>query len=315
MNYTVGQPAPVRARPADHQRQRGRGELHHADPGRAGRHLRVRGSALPSPGSTATTCGDGTKVCADARLPTRSITAGTACSSSAPRPPRMATAMPAMPVSPGRSHLGGRRHARRGRVGQRGGRQVGRACRAGHGCAKLVHCSSIHAFDLTASAGRPVDEESPRSRRGQLPAYDRSEAAGEVEVRRAVDRGLNAVIVNPTGVIGPRDPVPSRMGVVLRALWRRRLPALVAGGFDWVDVRDAVRALTAAAARGRIGANYVIPSHRQAQPAVRACAPVAASAPADPRGSCSVALIPGRERRQSGPRTRPCTPADTPDVA
>ena len=166
------------------------------------------------------------------------------------------------------------------------------------GVPRLVHCSSIHAFDLATCAGRTVDEESPRSRRRELPAYDRSKAAGEVEVQRAVDRGLDAVIVNPTGVIGPGDPDPSRMGVVLRALWRRRLPAVVAGGFDWVDVRDAVRALTAAAARGRVGANYLVPGHRHsvaelarlaervagrrlalrravAQPALRACAPLA----------------------------------------
>jgi dihydroflavonol-4-reductase len=166
------------------------------------------------------------------------------------------------------------------------------------GVPRLVHCSSIHAFDLAACAGRPIDEESPLSRRRELPVYDRSKAAGEVEVQRAVDRGLDAVIVNPTGVIGPGDPDPSRMGVVLRALWRRRLPAVVAGGFDWVDVRDAVRALMTAADRGRVGATYLVPGHRHsmadmvhmaervagrrlalgtavAQPAVRVWAPLA----------------------------------------
>ena len=143
-----------------------------------------------------------------------------------------------------------------------GVRSVVRAALA-TGVPKLVHCSSIHAYDLAACTGTQIDEESARSLRRELPAYDRSKAAGEVEVQRAVDRGLHAVIVNPTGVIGPRDPDPSRMGVVLRALWRRRLPAVVAGGFDWVDVRDAVGALTAAAARGRVGVNYLIPGHRR----------------------------------------------------
>src|SRR5262245_31532081 len=83
-----------------------------------------------------------------------------------------------------------------------GVRSVVRAALA-TGVPRLVHCSSIHAFDIEARAGEPVDEEGPRSRRADLPAYDRSKAAGEVEVQRAVDSGLNAVIVNPTGVIGP----------------------------------------------------------------------------------------------------------------
>lgn len=130
------------------------------------------------------------------------------------------------------------------------------------GVPRFVHCSSVHAFDLAALGGRPCDETSPRSVRADLPAYDRSKAAGEVELRRAIDHGLDAVIVNPSGILGPVDDAPSRMGSVLLALWRRRLPALVVGGFDWVDVRDVVRALRSAATRGRTGESYLIAGHR-----------------------------------------------------
>jgi len=131
------------------------------------------------------------------------------------------------------------------------------------GVRRLVHLSSVHAFDIAACVGRTVDEASPRSVSASLPAYDRSKAAGEAELRRVVDWGLDAVTINPTGVIGPIDESPSRMGSVLLALWRRRLPALVAGGFDWVDVRDVVGALRAAAAdRGRTGESYLVPGHR-----------------------------------------------------
>lgn len=131
------------------------------------------------------------------------------------------------------------------------------------GVRRLVHLSSIHAFDLAAVAGQPVDETAPRSVRPQLPVYDRSKAAGEVELLRVVERGLDAVIVNPSGVIGPIDPQPSRMGTVLRAIWRRWLPVLVEGGFDWVDVRDVVTALRAAQVRGRTGECYLLPGHRR----------------------------------------------------
>lgn len=130
------------------------------------------------------------------------------------------------------------------------------------GVARFVHCSSVHAFDLATRVGQPCDESTPRAVRPQLPAYDRSKAAGEVEIRRLIDRGLDAVVVNPSGILGPVDDVPSRMGSVLLALWRRRLPALVPGGFDWVDVRDVVAALRAAATAGRTGENYLIAGHR-----------------------------------------------------
>lgn len=142
-----------------------------------------------------------------------------------------------------------------------GVRSVSRAALAA-GVRRLVHCSSVHAFDLVASVGRPVDENSARSLRAALPAYDRSKASGELELRRTADRGLDVVTVNPTGIIGPVDEAPSRIGAVLLALWRRRLPSLTVGGFDWVDVRDVVAGLRAAADRGRTGECYLLPGHR-----------------------------------------------------
>jgi dihydroflavonol-4-reductase len=143
------------------------------------------------------------------------------------------------------------------------------------GVGRLVHCSSVHAFDLAGNAGRPVDESIGRCVGRREAVYDRSKASGEVEVRRLVDRGLDAVIVNPTGVVGPRDEAPSRMGTVMLALWRRRMPALVGGGFDWVDVRDVAGAMRAAADRGRTGESYLLPGHaapvRELADLARAC--------------------------------------------
>jgi dihydroflavonol-4-reductase len=130
------------------------------------------------------------------------------------------------------------------------------------GVPRLVHCSSVHAFDLADNRGEPITETSARSTDPRLPAYDRSKAASEVELRRAVDHGLDAVSINPTGIVGPIDEQPSRMGTVLLALWRSRLPAVVAGGFDWVDVRDVVAALRSAAVRGRTGESYLVAGHR-----------------------------------------------------
>ena len=122
---------------------------------------------------------------------------------------------------------------------------------------RFVHCSSIHAFDLDHKDG-PITEESPRATRATLPPYDRSKNAGEQELHKLIAQGLDAVIINPTGIIGPQDPRPSRVGEVMLDLYERNLPALVSGGFDWVDVRDVVIGLMAAAERGTTGENYII---------------------------------------------------------
>ena len=127
------------------------------------------------------------------------------------------------------------------------------------GVRRLVHFSSCHAFDLRSSTGT-LDETAPRPSKSH-PAYDQSKAAGEAKIRAVIDEGLDAVIVNPSGVIGPNDFCPSRMGAAFLSLRDRRLPGLVKGGFDFVDVRDVVDSAIAAAERGRTGESYLLAGH------------------------------------------------------
>lgn len=126
------------------------------------------------------------------------------------------------------------------------------------GVRRFVHCSSVHAFDC--SQGGVITEDSPRAERPSLPVYDVSKAAGERALLTVVARGLDAVIVNPTGIVGPFDYAPSRMGRIVRSL-SRGLPAVVGGGFDWVDVRDVAEGLLAAERAGRTGENYLLAGH------------------------------------------------------
>jgi len=125
------------------------------------------------------------------------------------------------------------------------------------GVQRLVHCSSIHAF-VQCGPSATVVESAPRALGARRAAYDRSKALGEQAVREVVARGLDAVIVHPTAVIGPHDYKPSRMGRLLLDLYARRLPALVPGGFDWVDVRDVAAGLLRAAEWGRGGESYLL---------------------------------------------------------
>ena len=134
-----------------------------------------------------------------------------------------------------------------------GTRTVGTAARdAG---ARMVHVSSCHAFDLR---GDRVDGTGPRPGPDH-PAYDRSKAAGEAALVQIA--GLDCVVLNPAGVLGPHDYRPSRMGQLFLDLKRRRLPAVVDGGFSWLDVRDLVDAAIAAEARGQGGVNYLLGGH------------------------------------------------------
>jgi nucleoside-diphosphate-sugar epimerase len=125
------------------------------------------------------------------------------------------------------------------------------------GVRRVVHMSSIHALAPTPRE-LPIDEERPLYETDDALAYERSKAAGEREVQAAVAAGLDAVVVNPTAVIGPFDFSLSATGAALIEMYHGRIPALVDGGFDWVDVRDVVAGAIAAAEKGRKGERYLL---------------------------------------------------------
>lgn len=140
-------------------------------------------------------------------------------------------------------------------VNATGTRNVVAACRRA-GAARLVHFSSIHAFSPLPAG--PIDETRALNDVPDALAYERSKVEGERAVLAGVAEGLDAVIVNPTAILGPHDYRPSPMGTVLLDLYRRRFPALVDGGFNWVDVRDVVAGALAAEQKGRRGERYIL---------------------------------------------------------
>jgi dihydroflavonol-4-reductase len=121
---------------------------------------------------------------------------------------------------------------------------------------KFIHFSSIHAFQI-GSPGQLLDESRSKVESNKT-IYEFTKAEGEREVMKAVKEGLNAVILNPTAVIGPFDYRGSLLGQALLKIYQNKLPFLVSGGYNWVDVRDVVSASINAIEWGRKGENYIL---------------------------------------------------------
>ncbi len=122
---------------------------------------------------------------------------------------------------------------------------------------KLIHFSSIHAFN-PLPLDKEVNEMRGEDNRPHTAYYNRSKVEGEKGVKWGVEQGLNAVILNPTSIIGPYDFGPSLMGETFLKLYHGELMALSAGGFDFVDVRDVCDAALAAVDHGKNGENYLL---------------------------------------------------------
>jgi dihydroflavonol-4-reductase len=141
------------------------------------------------------------------------------------------------------------------RVNVEGTRIVMEAClRAG--VQRVIHTSSVAAIGIPPEGivGREDTEFDSLSARF---AYADSKHRAEEEVRRAIVRGLAAVIVNPAVVIGAGDQylVAGQLGIEVA---RGRLPAVPPGGVCVVDVDAVVQGHIAAAERGGIGERYIL---------------------------------------------------------
>jgi dihydroflavonol-4-reductase len=137
---------------------------------------------------------------------------------------------------------------------------VARAAREA-GVRRMVYTSSIHAlcrppFGTCIEEGVGFDPENPAGE------YDRTKAQGSLALLAEVEKGLDAVLVCPTGVIGPYDYRRSEMGHLVRSWMKKRLHVFVDGWFDWVDCRDIAGGIILAGQKGRKGETYILAGER-----------------------------------------------------
>ena len=130
---------------------------------------------------------------------------------------------------------------------------------------RLVHVSSVAALGSPA-AGAPrradgavvVNEAATWDLGAAHPAYATSKYLGELEVWRGVAEGLNAVMVNPSVVLGPGDWSRSSTRLLRYAHEQHRF--YTRGLVNLVDVRDVVAQLLALAfdQSARSGERYIL---------------------------------------------------------
>lgn len=132
-------------------------------------------------------------------------------------------------------------------------------CSIKSGVKKFIHFSSAHAL-TDIPLNEEVNEDSPLNEDSSM-AYEKTKADGERLVLKAAKEGLNAVILNPTAIIGPYDYKLSLLGQAVIKIALNKLPMLVPGGYDWVDVRDVADAAIQAIDNGRKGERYILSGH------------------------------------------------------
>lgn len=124
------------------------------------------------------------------------------------------------------------------------------------GVKKFIHFSSIHAHNVHP-LDEILDETRPLIETDEI-VYEFTKAESERLVQRFVREGMDAVIINPTAVIGPHDFRKSYLGQALRMFYKNSRALLITGGYNWVDVRDVVSASIQAIEKGQKGEKYIL---------------------------------------------------------
>lgn len=122
---------------------------------------------------------------------------------------------------------------------------------------KFIHTSSIHAFKRVHQ-GAVIDENTPIDPASAIAAYDKSKAEATLAVIEEAKKGFPAVVVCPTGVIGPYDFKGSELGVLFQGWMKNKVNFLIEGEYDFVDVRDVVNGMILARDKGTSGQVYIL---------------------------------------------------------
>lgn len=121
---------------------------------------------------------------------------------------------------------------------------------------KVVHCSSFGAVGINPNgASNEVWSVSPYE---LTTDYEISKTFAELEVYKEITRGLPAVIVNPSGIVGPWDFKPSLLGKTILDFANGKMRGYVDGAFDFVAMDDVVEGCMLAMEKGEIGERYLL---------------------------------------------------------
>ena len=125
------------------------------------------------------------------------------------------------------------------------------------GVSRVVYTSSVATLGIVPDG--VADEETPSTLSDMIGPYKRTKFLAEQEVRRlVVERGLPAVIVNPSTPVGPGEVRPTPTGRMVIDAATGRMPAYVDTGLNMVHVDDVAEGHWLAFRQGRTGERYIL---------------------------------------------------------
>lgn len=141
------------------------------------------------------------------------------------------------------------------RVNVEGTRNVIEAALAA-GIRRLVYTSTIDVFEFPEPGGS--FDESEIDAAPKATAYERSKQDADRLVTAALQRGLDAVFLHPSGIYGPGPSTSPGTNHLIADLVRGKVPMLLPGGMPVVHADDAAAGHLLAESQGATGSRYIL---------------------------------------------------------
>lgn len=122
------------------------------------------------------------------------------------------------------------------------------------GAKRFIHTSTWNVYDWSTGT---VTEDTPQTGGSSWINYNRSKFAAEEVIRRAAaERGLDAVILNPSHIVGRFDRQNWAQLIMMAAVGK--LPGVPPGAGSFAHGQAVARAHISAVDKGRTGENYLL---------------------------------------------------------
>ncbi len=125
------------------------------------------------------------------------------------------------------------------------------------GVERFVQTSSIAALGRNPGSQDCLDETAEWRESSMESDYGESKYRSELEVQRGIAEGLNAVIVNPSLIMGIGRSGENTM-LLVEKVRKRGIPFVPVGGTNVVDILDVVDGHIRAMEKGRTGERYLL---------------------------------------------------------
>lgn len=137
-----------------------------------------------------------------------------------------------------------------------GTKNIIKACEL-NGVKRMIYVGTANSFGSGTTAQLGVETNAYEAGKYGLDYMDSKYKAQQVVLQAVAAKTIDAVVINPTFMIGPYDSRPSSGELILN-LYRNKIPGYTHGGKNWVAVKDVAYGIANALTIGEKGECYIL---------------------------------------------------------